>query len=61
MSLMTVKQRIGRALDEAEVLTLARRQVGIEGQLGHADDAVHGRANLVAHVGEELALGPAGG
>ena len=27
-------------------------------QLRHADDAVHGRADLVAHVGEELALGP---
>ena len=25
-------------------------------QLGHADDGVHRRADLVAHVGEELAL-----
>ena len=55
------QQRIGRAFHQAEVLALPRRQVGVEGQLGHADDAVHRRADLVAHVGEELALGPAGG
>ncbi len=31
-------------------------QVGVEQECGHADDAVHRRADLVAHVGEELAL-----
>ena len=30
-------------------------------QLGEAEDAVERRANLVAHVGEELALGAVGG
>ena len=60
MSLITVEQRIGRALDQAEVLALPWRQLGIQGQLGHADDAVHRRADLVAHVGEKLALGSAG-
>ncbi len=28
---------------------------------GHPDDGVHRRANLVAHVGQEIALGPVGG
>ncbi len=32
----------------------------VERQLGHADDAVHRRADLVAHIGEEVALGPVG-
>ena len=35
----------------------SRVEVGVEQQLGHADDAVHGRADLVADVGEELRLG----
>ena len=30
--------------------------VGVEQQPGHADDAVHRRADLVAHVGQELRL-----
>ena len=38
----------------------SRVEVGVQGQLGHAEDAVHGRADLVAHVGQELALGPVG-
>ena len=33
----------------------------LEREFGHADDAVHGRADLVAHVREEFALGAAGG
>ena len=35
----------------------ARRQVGLEREFGHAQHAVHRRADLVAHVGQELALG----
>ena len=31
------------------------------GDGGHADDAVHGRADVVAHVGEEVRLGLVGG
>ncbi len=34
------------------------RQVGVEQQPGHADDAVHRRADFVAHVGEEFRLEP---
>ena len=39
---------------------LLGRQVGHQQQVGHADDAVHRRANFVAHVGQELALHPVG-
>ena len=38
------------------IFALLGGEIGIEQQAGHADDAVHGRANFVAHVGEELAL-----
>src|SRR5947209_3296762 len=31
---------------------------GVEGQLGHAEDGVHGGADLVADVGQKLVLGP---
>ena len=42
------------------IAALLRRQVGVQQQPDHADDAVHGRADLVAHVGQELALGDVG-
>ena len=34
---------------------------GVEKQVGHADDAVHGGTYLVAHVGQEQAFGLVGG
>ena len=37
-------------------LALLRAQVRVEHQRGQPDDAVHRRPDLVAHVGEELAL-----
>ena len=52
--------------DSADDLTVSRQSrvsasTGVaERQIGHADDAVHRRPDLVAHVGEELALGAAG-
>ena len=61
MSLMTVSSESADVLTVLRYSRCSRRQVGVEGQLGHADDAVHGRADLVAHVGQELALGPVGG
>ncbi len=54
------QQVIGRELHHPEVLALLGGELGVESQLGHADDAVHGRADLVAHVGQELALGAGG-
>ncbi len=55
------KQRIGRFLDEGQILALHGGQGGVERQLGHADDAVHRRADLVTHRGQESALGAVGG
>ena len=56
------QQRIGRLLDQCRDSSRcsAVRSVS-SARLGHADDAVHGRADFVAHVGQELALGPIGG
>jgi len=47
--------------DDLGIPPLLLGQVRIEQQTGHPDDAVHGRADLVAHVCEEFALGNAGG
>ena len=44
-------------IGEAALLRVQRRVVQ---QLGHAEDAVHRRANLVTHGGEELALASTG-
>ena len=57
---MIVSSESAELGDELGVLALLRAQVGEQEQLGHADDAVHRRADLVAHVGEELALGLVG-
>ena len=59
MSLRIAEQRLGRRLHGGQAVPLLGGQVAVEGELGHADDAVHRRADLVAHVREELALRPA--
>ncbi len=54
------QQRLGtahRRLGKPPLLVVQR---GVEQQAGHADHAVHRRPDLVAHVGQELALGPVG-
>jgi hypothetical protein len=48
------EERIGRRLDQLQVLALRPGEVGPEGELGHPDDAVHRGADLVAHVRQEL-------
>ena len=50
-----------RAVDLAQVVALQRVEFGLEQQPGQPDHRIHRRADLVAHVGEELALGPVGG
>ena len=47
--------------DRGEVVALLRLQRRLQQEAGHADDAVHRRADLVRHGGEELALGAGGG
>ena len=53
-----VEQGIGRGLDDRQVLPLLVGARGFDGQLGHAEDGVHRRADLMADVGQELVLGP---
>ena len=54
------KQGFGGELHRGEVFALFRSEVGFQSEFGHADDAVHGGADLVAHIGEESALGTTG-
>ena len=51
---------VGRDFCEREVFALFGGQLRIQRQLSHADHAVHWCANLVAHVGQEFTLRPAG-
>ena len=44
-------------MDLRHIVVLARRQAGFEGEIGHADDGIHRRADFVAHVGQENGLG----
>ena len=48
---------IADRLGEVALLGVERR---VEQQAGHADDGVHRRADLVAHVRQERALGLVG-
>ena len=58
MSLMIASSESAERFDRAPGTRAARAvSVRVQRQFGHADDAVHRRADLVAHVGEELALG----
>ena len=54
------QQRIGGLHDHREILMLLVGQIGIERQFGHSQHTVHGRADLVGHVGQKFALGLAG-
>ena len=47
------QKRSGRGAHLRQVITLLRRQVGLQGQMSHADDGIHRRADLVTHVGQE--------
>ena len=44
-------------LDRCQVLPLVLGEGRLQGQLGHAEDGIHGGSDLVADVGEELVLG----
>ena len=46
-----------RAVHLVEVVALLGVQGGAQGEVGHADDGVHRRADFVAHVGQEHRLG----
>ena len=53
------EQGVGRALDGRGEAALARIELRIEQQLGHAEHAIHRRTNFVRHAREEFALGAA--
>ena len=47
-------------MDEAEILPLLFRELGVEKQLGVTDDPVERGPDLVTHHGQEQRLGPLG-
>ena len=55
------EQRLRRAVSLLHIVQLARIELGGLDQLKHAEHRVHRRADLVAHVGQEGALGRTGG
>ena len=50
------QQRLGRVLDRANEPFPLRVELGIQQQFRHADNRVHRRAYLVAHLCQEIAL-----
>src|SRR5258708_31128873 len=54
-----LQQLTGRLARHVGVEALIGIEAAVEEDLDHADDAVERRADLVAHVGEELGLGAA--
>ncbi len=48
------QQVCGRGGDLREIILLLRGQIGLHGQIAHADDAVHGGADFMAHIGDEF-------
>ncbi len=55
------QQRSAGRPDLLQVALLLGGQLGLQGEVGHAEDGVHGGADLVAHVGQKVALGLGGG
>ena len=51
------EERLGGGADQLHLVALGGGETAPEQQLGHAEDAVHGGADLVADVGQEPALG----
>jgi hypothetical protein len=49
-------QALGRGPDGADEIALLVVELRLREEIGHADDAVHRRPDLVRHVGEELGL-----
>ena len=54
------QQRIARFHDDVGECLLLRVEFGFGEEFGHAEHAVHRRADLVAHIGQEFRLGAIG-
>jgi hypothetical protein len=55
-----INSSVGRRPHRGEVVPLVHGELAVEHEVRHADDAVHRRPDLVAHVREKLALRAAG-
>ena len=55
------QQRISRGFHKRQVFVLLLRQRRREHQFAQPKNRIHGRADLVTHIGEKLALGAIGG
>ena len=55
------QKRAAAGLDDLGVSELLFAETGIEEQLQYADDAIHRRADFMAHVGQEAAFRQVGG
>ena len=53
------QKRLARGADRLGAKPLILGQLGLAEKLGHADDAVHGGPDLMAHIGEEGGFRPA--
>ncbi len=60
MSLTRPRRASLDSLTVSQIVALFFCEGGAERQVGHADDRVHRRPDLMAHVGEKLALGDRG-
>jgi hypothetical protein len=60
MSLMMPNRFSPRAVHFLDVIALLLVQIGLQRQVAHANDGVHGRADFMAHVGQKVALGLGG-
>jgi len=54
------QQRAGGAFDGGEIFRLLPVELGLQRELGHADDRVHGSPDFMAHVGQKFAFQPPG-
>ena len=55
------EQRVRRAPDGVEILSLFGREAGVQHQFGHADNSIHRSSDLVTHIGQEFAFGAVAG
>ena len=55
------QQVSGRGIDLGQPLRLLGRWLGTLQQMGENDDGIHGGADFMTHIGQEAALGLAGG
>jgi len=51
------EQRFRAVADRLGKIPLLRVQMGVEEDIAHPDDAIHRGADLMRHIGEELAFG----